>query len=85
MRRQIGDLRRAASRCLQKGAKRCADPGITCRLQRYTQDARLKAQQDCVLFLQAQKLGFTVLTANIIDFDILLQLMPTGRVLFYRR
>jgi len=37
------------------------------------------------LFLQAQKLGFTVLTANIVDFDILLQLLPAGRVLLYRR
>jgi hypothetical protein len=31
------------------------------------------------------KLAFTVLTANIGDFDLLLQLQPAGRVLFYRR
>jgi phage I-like protein len=37
------------------------------------------------LFLQAQKLGFAVLTANIADFDYLLQLIPAGRVLLYRR
>jgi hypothetical protein len=42
------------------------------------------ALQDCVLFLQAQKLGLVVLTANVGDYDILLQLIPTGRVLFYR-
>ena len=35
--------------------------------------------QDCVLFLQAQKLGLVVLTANLSDYDILLQLIPTGR------
>jgi predicted nucleic acid-binding protein len=58
--------------------------GMLSRLQGYTRDARLKALQDCTLFLQAQKLGFTVLTANISDFDYLLQLVPTGRVLFYR-
>ncbi len=40
---------------------------------------------DCVLFVQALKLGFTVLTANIGDFDLLLQLIPGGRALFYRR
>jgi len=40
---------------------------------------------DCILFLQAQKLGLTVLTANVGDFDPLLQLLPSGRVLFYRR
>lgn len=41
--------------------------------------------QDCTLFLQAHKLGLTVLTANVADFDILLQLIPSARVLFYRR
>jgi len=43
------------------------------------------ALQDCVLFLQAQKLGFTFLTGNIRDFDYLLQLVPAGRALFYRQ
>ncbi len=59
--------------------------GILCRLQGYRNDVRFRALQDCVLFLQAQKLGFSVLTANIGDFDYLLQLMPAGRVLFYRQ
>ena len=58
--------------------------GMLCRFQGYQKDARLRALQDCVLFLQAQKLGFTVLTANVGDFDYLSQLIPTGRVLFYR-
>jgi len=58
--------------------------GILSRVQGYARDARLRALQDCVLFLQAQKLGFTVLTANLADFDYLLQLVPTGRALFYR-
>lgn len=59
--------------------------GMLCRLQSYANDRKLRALHDCVLFLQAQKQGFTVLTANIADFDILLQLLPAGRVLFYRR
>lgn len=58
--------------------------GMLSRLQNYARDDKLKALQDCTLFLQAQKLGFTVLTANIVEFDFLLQLVPTGRVLFYR-
>jgi predicted nucleic acid-binding protein len=58
--------------------------GVLSRVQGYARDARLKALQDCTLFLQAQKLGFAVLTANLADFDYLLQLVPTGRVLFYR-
>ena len=59
--------------------------GIVCRLQGYGAERRLRALHDCVLFLQAQKLGLTVLTADIGDFDVLLRLVPTGRVLFYRR
>lgn len=58
--------------------------GILCRLQGYRKDARFRALQDCILFLQAQKLGFSVLTANVGDFDCLLQLIPAGRVLFYQ-
>ncbi len=59
--------------------------GILCRLQAYEKDGRLRALQDCVLFLQAQKLGLVVLTANVSDYDILLQLIPRGRILFYSR
>jgi hypothetical protein len=59
--------------------------GILCRLQGYAKDAKLRALQDCVLFLQARKLGLAVLTANVSDYDILLQLLPEGRALFYRR
>jgi len=59
--------------------------GILCRLPGYAKDNKLRALQDSVLFLQALKLGLAVLTANIVDFDILLQLVPAGRVLFYRQ
>ena len=59
--------------------------GILCRLQGYAKDGKLRALQDSVLFLQAQRLGLVALTANVSDFDILLQLLPTGRALFYRR
>jgi predicted nucleic acid-binding protein len=59
--------------------------GILCRLQGYAADRKLRALHDCALFLQAQKLGFTVLTADAGDFDMLLQLLPAGRALFYRR
>jgi predicted nucleic acid-binding protein len=59
--------------------------GILCRLQGYEKDGKLRALQDCVLFLQARKLGLIVLTANVGDYDILLRLIPTGRALFYRR
>ena len=50
----------------------------------YAADHRLSALHDCVLLLHAQKLGLTPLTANVADFDILLQLVRSGRILFYR-
>ena len=59
--------------------------GILCRLQGYGKTFKLRELQDCVLFLQAHQLGLAVLTANLVDFDILLQLIPAGRTLFYRR
>jgi len=59
--------------------------GMLSRLQGYSADRKFRALADCVLFLQAQKLGLIVLTANIGDFDPLLQLLPSGRVLFYRQ
>lgn len=58
--------------------------GMLSRLQGYTADHRQKALHDCVLFLQARKLRFTILTANLSEFDLLQQLQPDGRVLFYR-
>jgi hypothetical protein len=59
--------------------------GIVCRLQGYAADNRLRTLNDCVLLLQAQKLGLTLLSANIADFDILHQLQPSARILLYRR
>lgn len=58
--------------------------GMLSRNQNYAKDDRRRALNDCVLFLQAIKLGCTILTRNIKDFDFLLQMYPAGRVLFYR-
>ncbi|ORE97259.1 DNA-binding protein [Aurantimonas sp. 22II-16-19i] len=58
--------------------------GILGRTQGYTRDDRMRALHDCTLFLQAEKLGLALLTANAAEFDILLQIRPTGKVLFYR-
>ena len=57
--------------------------GILCRLQGYATDRRMKALHDCTLFFQARWLGCTLLTANVGDFDLLQQMRPEGRVLFY--
>ncbi|WP_294640879.1 DNA-binding protein, partial [uncultured Aureimonas sp.] len=55
--------------------------GILGRTQGYADDNKMKALNDCVLFLQAEKLGLTLLTANAAEFDILLQIRPRARVL----
>jgi hypothetical protein len=59
--------------------------GILSRVQGYSRDDRFRALQDSVLFLQGQKLGCTVLTRNVGDFDCLLQLFPRSSVLLYRQ
>jgi predicted nucleic acid-binding protein len=59
--------------------------GALCRLQGYAKDDRMRALHDSILFLQALKSGLTVLTRDVRDYDILLQLVPSGRALFYRR
>jgi predicted nucleic acid-binding protein len=59
--------------------------GMLSRTQGYARDARMSALQDCVLFLQADRLGCTILTRNVTEFDYLLQMRPRGRVVFYRR
>jgi len=59
--------------------------GIPCRLQGYANDRRQRALSDCALLLHAQKLGLAVVTGNLGDFNYLLQMIPSGRVVFYRR
>nr|WP_255700041.1 DNA-binding protein [Jiella avicenniae] len=58
--------------------------GILARTQSYANDDKMKAWNDCILCLQAEKFGLTLLTANVAEFDILLQLRPQCRVLLYR-
>lgn len=58
--------------------------GVLARLQRYGQDQRRQALNDALLFASARKHGCTVLTRNVVDFDLLEQLDPSGKVLFYR-
>jgi hypothetical protein len=66
-------------------AKAALLAGLMCRLLGYAEDKRRKALHDCILFIQAQKSGFVLLSRNIVDFDYMLQLWPEGRVLMYRQ
>ena len=59
--------------------------GLLSRLQSYDAADRRRVLNDALIFETARKHGLTVLTRDISDFDLLQQLEPTGRVLFYDR
>lgn len=59
--------------------------GLLSRLQGYGKNEQHKALHDALIYLSAAKHGCAVLTRNTRDFDLLLQLAPWGRALFYDR
>ena len=58
--------------------------GLLFRLGGHAKGQERACLNDALIYLQARRLGCIVLTANIADFDRLNQLVPNGRVLFYR-
>ena len=54
--------------------------GVLARLQGYSRDHRRRALNDALLFATARKHGCTVLTRNVIDFDMLARLDPSPSV-----
>jgi predicted nucleic acid-binding protein len=59
--------------------------GIVARLQNYARADRRRVLNDALLFATARKHSLTVFTRDITDFDLLQQLEPSGRILFYQR
>lgn len=59
--------------------------GLLARLQHYGKGEQRKALNDALIFLTAIEHGCAVLTRNLTDFDLLLQLDPRGSVLFYEK
>lgn len=61
--------------------------GLLARLQRYGKNERRKALpkvlNDALIFLCAAKNGCVVLTRNVSDFDLLMQLDAKGQAVFY--
>lgn len=55
------------------------------RLQDYGKEQRWRTFLDALLFATARKSGLTLITRNVKDFDLLQQLEPSGRVMFYQR
>jgi predicted nucleic acid-binding protein len=58
--------------------------GILARLQGFDKSQRRRLLNDALLFVTARRHGCTLLTRNISDFDLMQQLEPAGKVLFYR-
>ncbi len=58
--------------------------GLIFRLGGFQPGQQAAALNDATIYLHALEHGYTVLMRNIRDFDIMKQIMPSGRVLFYR-
>jgi predicted nucleic acid-binding protein len=58
--------------------------GILARLQGFDKGQRRRLLNDALLFVTARRHGCTLLTRNLSDFDLMQQLEPAGKVLFYR-
>ncbi len=59
--------------------------GLIARLTGLPKVDRQPLLNDATIFMQALEGGFTVLTGNVSDIDLIGQIVPAGRVLFYRR
>jgi predicted nucleic acid-binding protein len=58
--------------------------GLLARLQQYSKADRYRLMNDALLLETARKTGLTLLTRNVADFDLMQQIEPTAKVLFYR-
>jgi len=58
--------------------------GLVFRLGGFQPGQEVAALNDATIYLHALEQGYTVLTRNIRDFDFMSQIVPPGRVLFYR-
>lgn len=58
--------------------------GLIFRLGGFQPDQEVTALNDATIYLHAAERGYMVLTRNIRYFDFMNQIVPSGRVLFYR-
>ncbi|MGC2298044.1 MAG: hypothetical protein WA476_04520 [Acidobacteriaceae bacterium] len=58
--------------------------GILSRLQHARDEDRGRTMNDALIFLSALQHGCTVLSRDVRDFDLLMQLVPAGKAVFYR-
>ena len=57
--------------------------GLLARLHRYGKSEQRKALNDALIFLTASRNGCVVLSRNVLDFDLLMQLDTKGQAVFY--
>jgi predicted nucleic acid-binding protein len=57
--------------------------GLMARLQGYSKNEQRKALNDALIYLSAARNGCAVLTRNVLDFDLLMQLDPRSQAVFY--
>jgi predicted nucleic acid-binding protein len=58
--------------------------GVLARLQHASDEDRGRTMNDALIFLCAVQHGCAVLSRNVRDFDLLMQLVPEGKAVFYR-
>jgi predicted nucleic acid-binding protein len=58
--------------------------GLVFRLGGFQPGQEVAALNDATIYVHALEHGYTILTRNIRDFDFMNQIVPSGRVLFYR-
>ena len=57
--------------------------GTLARTQNYQRHQRKECLNDALIFLTAAKAGLPVLTANVTEFDLIQQLAPAGRFVYF--
>jgi predicted nucleic acid-binding protein len=81
--------KRAAHRILNPDARAWREAGILAgtlaRVQHYGKSEHRRVLNDALIFVSAAQHGCAVLTRNVADFDLLMQLAPFGKAIFYER
>ncbi len=83
----IAEIRphRLTAPTIQASAEAGVVTGMIARLSGLPRVDRQPMLNDATMFMQALESGFIMLTRNISDMDLIEQLVPAGRVLFYRQ
>lgn len=83
----IAEIRphRLAAPSIQAWAEAGITTGVIARLAGLPTADRQPLLNDAALFMQALESGFTLLSGNIADMDLIEQAVPAGRVLLYRQ